>query len=342
VEDASAVLNLTYAGLSYFDRTLALELDVVRPEGIDLSFVRFDVTGDLFKRQRKYAEFDCSEMSLSNFIMMVAEGDERFVGLPVFPSRQFRHKDIYVYGPSGIENPSQLKGKDVGVLQYQMTAAVWIRGILAHEFSVFPEDMIWWTGGLTEANTPAGDIASDYEQELEKLRSRIPRLSIAMIPGDRTLEDMLFDGSLQALITSRPPHRFPAAAEVLRLFPTYKQVEQDFYRRTGLFPIMHLVVVKRDVYERAPWIAASLTTAFAEAKNQGLKRLRSLGTLAVSLPWLAADLDEVDALFSGDAFPYGVKSNRTVLETTIAYMVEQGLLARSVRIEELFAYETLQ
>jgi 4,5-dihydroxyphthalate decarboxylase len=335
-------IDLTYAGLSYFDRTIALESGEVQPKGIDLKFTRFEVTGELFKRQRKFAEFESSEMSLSNFIMMTAQGDQRFVGLPIFLSRQFRHKDVYVHANSGVETADQLKGQKVGVLQYQMTAAVWVRAILEHDHGVSPMDINWWTGGLNKPGVPGGDIGADYQAEIDDLKRRIPGLSLSMIPVDRTLEEMLESASLTALVTSRAPAAFKeGSAAIRRLFRDYRKVEQDFYRRTGLFPIMHLVVIRRDVYERDPWIAVSLSEAFAAAKRRGSQRLRSLGTLAVTLPWLAADLDEIDDLFAGDAFPYGLPRNRTVLETTIRYLFEQGLVDRQVGVEELFAAETL-
>jgi 4,5-dihydroxyphthalate decarboxylase len=283
-------------------------------------------------------------MSLSNFIMMTAKGDDRFIGIPVFLSRQFRHKDIYVHDAAGVDTADQLRGKEVGVLQYQMTAAVWVRAILQHDFGVLPKEIQWWTGGLTHPGVPAGDMASDYQGEIAELRRQIPGdVSLKMIPDDQTLEGMLEEGSLSALVSSRPPKAFVSGVPtVRRLFKDYRHVERDSYLRTGLFPIMHLVVLRRDIYEKQPWTARSLAEAFAAAKRRGRERLRSLGTLAVSLPWLAAELEEIDELFEGDAFPYGLDRNRTVLETTIRFLVEQGLVDRIVKVQELFAPETLE
>jgi 4,5-dihydroxyphthalate decarboxylase len=334
---------LTYAGLSYLDRTVALESGEIRPEGIDLRFTKFQQTGELFKRQRKFAEFDASEMSLSNFILMVGRGDDRFVGLPVFLSRQFRHKDVYVHSGSGIEAPDQLRGRKVGILQYQMTAAIWVRAILQHDYGVLPHEIQWWTGGLTEPGLPAGDIASDYQAEIELLRRQMAgEISLELIPNDQTLEGMLEEGTLEGLVSSRAPRPFVAGStRIRRLFEDYRRIERDYYERTKIFPIMHLVVLLRSVYEKNPWAARNLSEAFALAKRKGRERLRSLGTLAVSLPWLASDLEEIDSLFGGDAFPYGLEQNRSVLETTIQYLMEQRLLARPVAVEELFAPETI-
>lgn len=335
-------ISLSYAGLSYLDRTAALERGDVRPEGIDLTFVRFDTAGELFKRQRTFASFDASEMSLSNFVMMTARGDDRFVGLPVFPSRQFRHKDLYVNVAAGVDSPEQLVGHDVGVLQYQMTAALWIRGILQHDYGVAPDDVRWWTGGLTTPGVPAGDSRSTYEHEVDGLRRTLPAgTALSLIRDDQTLEGMLEDGSLAALVTSRPPRAFTRrTGAIRRVFADYRRVERAYFTRTGFFPIMHLVVLRRDVYHRHPWVACSLAEAFGRAKAVGYRRLRSLGTLAVTLPWLAAELEEVDELFGGDAFPYGVEPNWAVLEATLAYSFEQGLAPRKVDVSELFAPET--
>lgn len=335
-------ITVTYAGLSYFDRTWALERGDVAPRGVRLTFVPFDNAGELFKRQRRFACFDASEMSLSNFIMMTARGDDRFVGIPVFPSRQFRHKDVYVNTAAGIEAPEDLAGRDVGVLQYQMTAAVWVRAALHHDHGVDPAQVQWWTGGLTAPGVPAGDSPSSYEAEVRTLRRTLPPgTQLSVIGDDHTLEGMLEDGSLAALVTSRPPSAFVRGSPMLRrLFRDYRDVERAYFARTGLFPIMHLVVLRRDLYERHPWIACSLAEAFERAKQAGYRRLRSLGTLGVALPWLAAELEEVDELFGGDAFPYGLDPNRAVLEAVLGYAREQGLIARPLQAAELFATET--
>lgn len=324
-------LTVTYAGLSYYDRTVPLETGAVQVAGVDLNVVTFPSPGELFRRQAQHAEFDASEMSLSTFIALVARRDERFVGLPIFVSRNFRHSQVYVHADAGIAAPEDLKGRDVGILEYQMTAGLWIRAFLQHDHGVEAADVRWWEGGLTEPH---------FE---ERMHLELPdAISVGRIPADKTLEGMLEDGELPALVTVQPPASFGSpSSPVRRLLPDHRQVERDYYLRTRLFPIMHLVVLRRDVYEANRWVAMSLLEAFTAAKRIGLRRLRLVTGLAVGLPWLASELAEVDELFGGDAFPYGVPANRHVLEAATRYSAEQGLSPRVVDVEELFAPEVL-
>jgi 4,5-dihydroxyphthalate decarboxylase len=324
-------LRLSYAGLSYFDRTMPLETGTVAVPGVDLNFVSFMSPGDLFRRQAQHAEFDASEMSLSTFIALVARGDDRFVGLPVFISRNFRHGQVYVHRDAGIDEPAALTDRDVGIFEYQMTAGLWIRGFLQHDYGVVPSQVRWWEGGLTDPH---------YEERMAL--EPPPATQLARIPPDRTLEDMLDTAELSALVTVQPPRSFGRpGSPVRRLFPNHRDIERDYHRRTGLFPIMHLVVVRRDVYEANRWVAMTLLQAFSAAKEAGMRRLRSITGLAVGLPWLSASIDELDEVFGGDAFPYGVAANRTALEAAVQYSYEQGLSPRRVRVDELFAPEVL-
>lgn len=324
-------LALTYAGLSYFDRTVPLETGAVPVTGIDLNVVTFRSPGELFRRQSQHAEFDVSEMSLSTFIALVARGDDRFVGLPVFISRNFRHSQVYLHADAGIDRPEDLRGRDVGIFEYQMTAGLWIRAFLQHDHGVHASEVSWWEGGLTEPH---------FE---ERMRLDLPpSISVKRIPADRTLESMLEAGDLPALVTVQPPTTFgEPGSNVRRLFPDHRTVEHDYYLRTGLFPIMHLVVVRRDVYEANRWVAMTLVEAFTAAKEAGRRRLRAVTGLAVGLPWLSSELAEIDQLFGGDAFPYGVAANRTALEAATQYSAEQGLSPQRVEVEELFAPEVL-
>jgi 4,5-dihydroxyphthalate decarboxylase len=323
--------TLTYAGLMYFDRTLALLNGDVRVDGVDLGFEVFPRVEDLFRRQAQNAEFPVSEMSLGTFLVMTSRGDCPFVGLPVFLSRLFRHRDVYVSRAAGIDSPKDLRGKRVGVPEYQMTAAVWIREFLANDYGVRPEDIKWLTGGLRE---PV------YK---ERLAVDLPDgVSLDRIPGEKTLEGMLLDGELDALISTEYPRYDAADAHrVARLFPDYGAVERDYFARTGIFPIMHLVVVRKDVYAENGRLGVVLTEAFMRAKAIGRQQLRFQPSLPVSLPWVQEQIQQVDTLFGGDAFPYGVEANRTVLETIAEATYRQGLTTRKVAIEELFAPETL-
>ena len=322
---------LTYAGASYMDRTHALETGDVTVSGVDLNLMTLS-PGDLFRRQAQHAEFEASEMSVSTFMLMISNGDKRFIGIPVFPSRNFRHKQVYVSTNSGIEKPQDMIGKRIGLLEYQMTAALWIRAFLQHDYGVLPEKIHWLKGGLY---SPAYAERTKY--------SPPQGVSVDRIPIDSSLDSMLDQGLIDGLLTVEPPPSFLSdTGRVRRMFPDYKAVEQDYWERTGIFPIMHLVVLRRDVYERHRWIAPNLVEAFSEAKELGRRCLHAVGGLAVSLPWLDSELEEVDELFGGDPSPYGVQQNADVLEAMVTYSYEQGLSSRKVEVEELFAPETLQ
>lgn len=326
-----ALVPLTYGGLSYLDRTLALETGQVHVPGVDLNFVAFRSPGDLFRRQAQHAEFDASEMSLSTFIALTARGDDRFVGIPVFISRHFRHSQVYIHADAGIASPADLAGRDVGIFEYQMTAGLWIRAFLQHDHGIGPTDVRWWEGGLIQP------------QHVERLPLELPdAIHIGRVPQDRTLEGMLEAGELAALATVQPPQTFGSpGSPVRRLFPDHRTVEAEYWRRTGLFPIMHLVVLRRDLYDPNRWLAVALLQAFEEAKAHGATRLRAITGLAVGLPWLSCALAEIDDIFGGDAFPYGVPTNRSTLEAAVGYAHEQGLTPRRLAVDELFAPEVL-
>lgn len=321
--------TLRYAGLRYFDR--AIERVDARHSATDLriDYVEFTEALDLFRRQAQDAEFESSEMSLATFIILTSRPDCEFVGIPVFTSRSFRHDCLYVKAGSGISSPADLRGARVGVPEYQMTAAVWVRGFLSDDYGVTPAELNWFTGGLERPGYRPRygvDLPADVR--------------LTRIPEDTALVPMLARGDLDALVSVLPPS-VPGPA-VRRLFPDSGAVERDYYRRTGIFPIMHLVVLRRDVYEKDRALAADLATAFAEAKETGRRRLRRMDSLAVELPWLNEALAEVDELFGGDAFPYGVGPNLKTLRAATSYCHEQGLSSRRVEPEELFAPEAVR
>ncbi len=323
-------IRLTYAGCDYWDRTRSLMDGSVRPPGIDLTYL----TGyprDLFRRMAQYEEFDAAEMSMSTYVAMVSRGDTRFVAIPVFPSRNFRHSYLFINARAGITKPEDLRGKRIGVPEYQMTAALWIRGFLQHDHGVHAREVHWLMGAMDEHGFD------------ERLALSLPEeIDLQHIPEGKTLEGMLEDGEIDALImAARPRLAGAGVTETRRLFPDYVEVEKDYFRRTGIFPIMHTVVIRRPIYEKNPWIATSLFEAFELAKRAGQERIRVTGPLAVALPWLPAHLEEIAELFGGrDPWVYGIEENRAVLEALIAYSHEQGLAPRPVTLEELFAKET--
>jgi 4,5-dihydroxyphthalate decarboxylase len=269
---------------------------------------------------------------MSTYVAMVSRGDTRFVAIPVFPSRNFRHGYLFINPRAGIAKPEDLLGKRIGVPEYQMTAALWIRGFLQHDHGVHAREVHWLTGAMDEHG---------YD---ERLALPLPKeIDLQRIPEDKTLERMLDEGEIDALIMAARPRLDGATADsgIRRLFPDYAAVEKDYFRRTGIFPIMHTVVIRRPIYEKNPWIATSLFEAFELAKQAGQERIRVTGPLAVALPWLPAHLEEVAELFGGkDPWVYGIEENRAVLEALIAYSHEQGLASRQVPLEELFAKET--
>jgi 4,5-dihydroxyphthalate decarboxylase len=254
------------------------------------------------------------------------------LAIPVFPSRFFRHSFIFINSDSGIEGPRDLIGKRVGVPEYQITAAVWIRGILQHDYGVPPEKLKWFTGG-----------AEDPGRE-EKLRPELAQdIAIEWIGPERTLSKMLEQGELDALICAHIPSPFVARSpKVKRLFANFREVEKDYYRRTKIFPIMHTIVLREEVYEKYPWVAQSLCKAFAESKRICEESLYKYSALKYMLAWSFADVEEQRELFGDSFWPYGVEPNRHVLETLIQYSHEQGLIKKPVEVKSIFAPNTLE
>jgi 4,5-dihydroxyphthalate decarboxylase len=312
-----------------YDRTWALASGQVQPEGVDLNYVALPPE-ELFWRMAVHGEFDASEFSLGAMSILLGRGGHRFVGIPVFPSRFFRHSSIFVNVHSGIKRPEDLRGKKVGVPDYTMTANTWIRGLLEHDYGVKPTDMQWVTGGLNEPG-------------------RKQRVATKPIPGLKVthsdtwvLSELLDTGEIDALIGAREPDSFRAGSpNVARLFPDYKPVEVDYYRRTGIFPIMHLVVLKRETYERHPWLAYSLLKAFEESKRLCQEEMSRQSALRYMLPWMIPELEETVRIMGDNYWPYGVEANRRVIEAFIEYSAEQGLIESRFSVEDMFAPETI-
>ena len=322
-------LRLTLACWPY-DRTRALADGSVRMEGIELTYLPLEVE-ETFWRQARFQEFDASEMSLSSYTKTLNSDQPPFIAIPVFPSRFFRHSCIFVSAKSGIRKPEDLKGKRVGVPEYQMTAPVWIRGILADDFGVKATDVQHFSGGEEEPGRE------------EKLKLDLSKeIKVRPIGPTQTLSRMLADGELDALVTARAPSTFYSEPDkVKRLFPDYLEREHEYYRRTKIFPIMHTVVIRRDVYQANPWIAQALLKAFQKAKDTTMEGLKQTHVMATMLPWQVAHVEEARREMGEDWWPYGVEPNRKVLETFLRYHHEQGLSKRRFAPEEIFAKETL-
>jgi 4,5-dihydroxyphthalate decarboxylase len=324
------LIRLTLACWDY-DRTRALIDGTVAPEGIELVYLNQPVEETFFRMMRR-REFDCSEMSLSSYVASLRGENPPFVAIPVFPSRFFRHSCIFVSAKSGIRKPEELKGRRIGVPEYQMTAPVWIRGILSDDYGVKVADCEHFSGGEEQ---PGRD---------EKLKLDLPAdIRLRPIGPGQTLSRMLADGELDALVTARAPSTFHREPDrVKRLFPDYREVEKAYYRRTRIFPPMHTVVIRRDVYAANRWIAQSLYKAFSEAKARAYALYDQSAALPAMVPWLVAEIEEARREMGEDWWPYGLEPNRKALETFLRYHHEQGLSRRRFSPEELFAPETLQ
>jgi len=318
-------LKLTFA-CGLYDRMLSLYTREVRPEGIDLDFIAIDSPREIFDRMAGGLEFDASEMSSSEFISRKAAGACPFVALPVFPSRTFRHGFITVNRKSGIRTPKDLEGKRIGVPLYTMTAAIWIRGHLQHDYGVDLSTIRWVQGAINKAG------AHGKPSALPALK----KLPLAINDTGKSLDELLEAGEIDAIIGTSLPASIRRNPGIQRLFPDFPEVEKEYYRRTRIFPIMHLVVVRREIHEAHPFVAGSLYKAFCEAKNRALDKMRFTGALRYMLPWMTAELEEVQRIFGDDPWPYGVEANRPTLQALVQYMAEQALIAAPVAVDDLF------
>jgi 4,5-dihydroxyphthalate decarboxylase len=313
-----------------YDRTRAIKDGRVTVEGCDVTYLPMEPE-EVFHRAFKHREFDVCELSFSSYLRTLDAGISAYVGIPAFVSRLFRHSAIYIRTDRGIRQPSDLKGKMIGLPEYQITAVVWLRGILQDEYGVKPTDIKWRQGGIEEPG-------------------RTERTPLKPIPGldlqsvrDKSLSGMLERGELDALFTARAPSCFTnRAPNVARLFPDYREVEKGYYKRTGMFPLMHLIGIKRELVDRHPWLPASLYKAFCEAKTFALREVRDINALLVTLPWLVAEAEETTALMGEDFWRYGVKENAKEIEALTRYAHDQGLVSRKLTLEELFPASTIE
>lgn len=322
-------LTLSMACCDY-DRCHSLFDGRTRVDGVDLVSTPLEPE-EAFHRAFQGQEFDITELSLSSFTMLTSRGDAPYVGIPAFVSRLFRHSGVYIRTDRGIDHPSQLAGKTIGLPEYQITAVVWIRGILNDEYGVATESVAWRQGGLEEPG----------REERAKI-DLPPEIDLKPIPRDRSLSDMLESGEIDGLISARAPSCYlRGAPNVDRMFPDFKSAEQDYFRRTNIFPIMHLIGIRRSIYEQHPWVAVNLLKGFMEAKQHVMYELGQIGHLFSTLPWSVAEFQDTVQLMGKDFWPYGVEPNRDTLEKFLGYHHKQGLSKRLVGVDELFAPSTL-
>src|SRR5690349_16626162 len=314
-----------------YDRTRAIRDGRVKVEGCDVTYLPL-YPEEIFFRAFRYQEFDVSELSFSSYIRTVAAGGSPYVGIPAFVSRLFRHSGIYIRADSGIRTPADLRGKRIGLPEYQITAVVWMRGMMQHEYGVKPSEIHWRSGGQEQPG----------RHERTPLKP-IPGLDLKPIGADQTLVGMLKAGELDALFTARAPSSFLAGEpHIARPFPDTRAAEIAYYKKTGLFPIMHLIGIRKTLAEQYPWLATSLYKAFCEAKDIAMTNLRDVNALLVSLPFLEAETRETAAAMGEDFWKYGIAENLREIEALTQYAHEQGLVDRKVGVEELFAKSTFE
>ena len=292
----------------------------LRPQGIELTLLDLPIE-EIFYRFTRFREWAASEMSFGKVISLMSEPRPEIICVPVFLSRVFRHSAIYVR--PGIKTPKDLEGRRVGIPEWAQTAGIYVRGMLQHEYGVDLARIAWFQAGVREPG------------RVEKVQLKLPeKVSITPLP-DRTLVEMLEKGDLDAVISAR---EVPGA----RLFQDYRSAEADYWKRTRIFPIMHVLALRRDVYERDRWIAMNLFKAFEEAKQRSLARVSELGLSHLPVPWVPDHVRQWRALAGEDFWPYGIEPNRPTLEAFLQYGFEQGVATRRLKVEELFAPETLE
>jgi 4,5-dihydroxyphthalate decarboxylase len=313
-----------------YDRTRAIFDGRVPVDGCEVISVAMSPE-EAFHRAFEYQEFDVTELSMSSYMSQVSRGINAYVAIPAFVSRMFRHSSIYIRTDRGINAPEDLKGKTVGLPEYQMTAALWVRGILEDVYGVKPADMRWRCGGLEQAGRgQAVEIETPEGVELKR------------IPNDETLSQLLDQGGIDALISARAPSCYHGNDKITRLFPDYRTAEEDYYRETGMFPIMHLIGVRKSLVEAHPWLPANLYVAFLEAKRLCYANLEQVGHLYTTLPWPVYELERARELMGEDYWRYGVHENEKEIAAMTRYSFDQGLSVRKLGPEDLFAASTFE
>jgi 4,5-dihydroxyphthalate decarboxylase len=318
-------------GCGNSDRTRAIKDGRVPIEGCIVNYITLEPE-EVFFRAFRNEEFDVTELSFSSYVLSMSKGKCPYIAIPAFVSRVFRHSGIYIRTDRGIKDPSHLRGKTIGVPEYQMTAIVWMRGMLKEEYGIDPSEIHWVSGGQEE---PGRD-----ERTPLTLTNGV---DLKSIPEGKTLSRMLADGEIDGIFSARLPSCFAnRAPNVGRLFPDYKEQEKAYFKKTGHFPIMHLIGVRRTLAETHPWLAASVYKAFCQAKDIALQEVRQMHVPMAALPWMEAEALETISLMGDDYWPYGVAQNRKDIEAMARYSYDQGLAVRKLAPEELFAKSTLE
>jgi 4,5-dihydroxyphthalate decarboxylase len=323
----TATLNLTLAVCNY-EHVRELTDGVVRPDGITLTPLVFPSIEEITFRFTRNLEWDVSELSFGKYTSLASQGKAEMIAIPVFPSRVHRHSAIYVRNDRGIRAPKDLAGRTVGIPEWAQTAGIYVRGFLAEHYGVDLASINWLQAGVDE---PGRD---------EKVALKLPPGVRCQARPDASLSAMLISGEIDAAITARAPLAFgQSGAPIARLFPNFRAEEEALFRKTGVFPIMHVITIRRAVFEQYPWIAMNLFKAFEESKRRCLERLRDFTLARAPLPWIAAIADEIVASFGPDPYPYGIEASRSTIEAFCRYAHQQGVTHRLMSAEDLFPPE---
>lgn len=315
--------------ISDYDHVKDFLTGYVRAEGIEITYLNL-VHEEIFYRFIKFREWDVSEISFAKYVSLISQDDNSLVAIPVFPSRAFRLSSIYIHRDGGIRKPEDLAGKKVGIPEWAQTASVYTRGYLMHQIGIPLEKIDWYQAGV---NDPG---------RAEKVALKIPAgVRYTPVP-DRSLTDLLLSKYLDAVMTARPPQAFlDGHPEIIRLFPDFIAVEEAYWRDTGIFPIMHVVVIRAGVLQQYPWVAMNLFKALEEAKRRSIERALDVAATRFPIPWGFEFANRAVKVFGKDYWPYGIAPNRTTLEAFLQYAYEQGVCHRRLKPEELFP-ETVQ
>lgn len=319
----SEPLRLTLA-VGDYDHVRDLTSGVVRAAGIELNCLNLPPE-EIFFRFTKFREWDVSEMSFAKYASLLSQDDSSIVAIPVFPSRVFRLSSLYVRPDGPVRSPADLKGCRMGVPEWAQTASIYTRGYIAQELGIPLESIDWVQAGV---NQPG---------RVEKVALKLPQGIRYRSAPDRCLNDLLLAGAIDVIMSARAPTGFSdGSGNIVRLYPDFRAVEEAYYRKTRVFPIMHIVVLRRDVFEAHPWVAMNLYKAFSEAKARAVERVADVTASHAPLAWLSDYADKMRSLFGEDFWPYGIEPNRPTLEAFLQFASEQGVCHRRLAVAELF------
>jgi 4,5-dihydroxyphthalate decarboxylase len=318
-------LSLTLA-IGDYEHTRDVVTGQVPVQGVSLNVLTLPPE-EAFFRFTFFREWEVSEMSMGKYVSLRSQEDDSIAAIPVFPSRVFRQSMIYVREGGKIDRPEQLKGKRIGIPEWAQTAVIYSRGYLTHQAKVPLASVEWVQAGVNQAG------------RVEKVKPKLPEGVRLRPEPQHSLNDMLLAGDLDAVLSARPPRGLGSG--IRRLFPDYEAVEAAYFRETGIFPIMHVIVIKTEVLERHPWLAMNVYKAFEEAKRRSLARLSDITASHAPLAWLATYTERMKGLFGEDFWPYGLEKNRTTLQAFVDFAFEQGVCHRRLELEELFPKQVL-